>query len=567
MAEASISLDEENFNCCLCMHLLKDPVTLPCGHSYCMACINEFWDKQETFDCPLCRASFEPRPDLRRNNILTEVVQKLQQTHLQGSLYQCWDLSSSEGQDVECDSCVGEKKKAVKSCLTCLASFCDDHLQAHRESAAFKKHTLVAAFRNLQETTCTKHNKLLEVFCRNDQRLICSQCLLDKHKGHNTVSVQEEWEEKKKCLADLQRKYQNRQETREKILLQLKELMESFKHSTQAAVEESEKIFGELIQSIEKRRSEVTEMIRAREKAELYQARGLLEQLEKEIVEINKKHTDLDKLSHTKDYVELLQKSQVVYTDTETNDAIKIALNKEPPFEKFMTSVLELKKQMESFCEDGLKTIFKSVNYKFITDAEPETREDFLKYARVLSLDPNTVNNNLLLEECNTKVISDGMSHSYPDDPERFTYWQQVLCKQNVSQRSYWEVEVCGENGVSLAVSYKAIQRTGCEKDSRFGHNGESWRLVCYPSKYRFWENDNQIEISGPASKRIGIYLDEKAGTLSFYSVTNKMILIHKVKTRFSQPLYPGFGIGSDSYAKLCIYASSNDTGEISKKK
>uniref|UniRef100_A0A3B1KJJ9 Tripartite motif-containing protein 16-like n=1 Tax=Astyanax mexicanus TaxID=7994 RepID=A0A3B1KJJ9_ASTMX len=523
MAEASISLDEENFNCCLCMHLLKDPVTLPCGHSYCMACINEFWDKQETFDCPLCRASFEPRPDLRRNNILTEVVQKLQQTHLQGSLYQCWDLSSSEGQDVECDSCVGEKKKAVKSCLTCLASFCDDHLQAHRESAAFKKHTLVAAFRNLQETTCTKHNKLLEVFCRNDQRLICSQCLLDKHKGHNTVSVQEEWEEKKKCLADLQRKYQNRQETREKILLELKELMESFKHSTQAAVEESEKIFGELIQSIEKRRSEVTEMIRAREKAELYQARGLLEQLEKEIVEINKKHTDLDKLSHTKDYVELLQVSYL----------------------HLFTSVTQVDNNSPT---DGLKTIFKSD-------------------ARVLSLDPNTVNNNLLLEECNTKVISDGMSHSYPDDPERFTYWQQVLCKQNVSQRSYWEVEVCGENGVSLAVSYKAIQRTGCEKDSRFGHNRESWRLVCYPSKYRFWENDNQIEISGPASKRIGIYLDEKAGTLSFYSVTNKMILIHKVKTRFSQPLYPGFGIGSDSYAKLCIYASSNDTGEISKKK
>ncbi|XP_072552114.1 E3 ubiquitin/ISG15 ligase TRIM25-like isoform X2 [Salminus brasiliensis] len=565
MAGASISVDQEHFNCSICLQLLKDPVTTPCGHSFCMSCINGFWDIETCYKCPDCREPFSPRPDLRRNNMLAEVVRTLQ-----GSTSKSWDLPISEGQgqDVECDSCVGEKRKAVRTCLTCLASFCDDHLQPHLQSAAFKKHKLVSAFRNLQENTCSKHdNKLLEVFCRTDQSVICSLCLMDNHKGHNTVPVQEEWVEKKR-FADLQVKYQSRLEKREKILLELNKLTHSFKCSAQAAVEDSERIFSELIQSIKERSSEAAKLIRAREKAELEYAVGLQEQLDKEKAEINKKRSELDELSNTTDYIHLLQRCQFVSADLQANDDdLKMALNKEPPFEDFKTSVLELKNQMENVCVDGLKNISKSVNYRIITDAEPETREEFLKYARQLTLDPNTVNDHLLLSDCNTKVTSDGMRHHYPDHPERFTYWQQVLCKESVSLRSYWEAEVCGENGVSVAVSYKGIKRNGFETDSRFGHNGESWRLVCYPTKYKFWENNNQIDIPGPASKRIGVYIDVKAGTLSFYGVSNKMTLIHKIRNKFTQPLYPGFGIGSDSSASICLYASSGATGQSLKKK
>ncbi|KAI4892530.1 hypothetical protein NFI96_024698 [Prochilodus magdalenae] len=566
MAEASISIDQEYFNCSICLQQLNDPVTTPCGHSFCMVCINSFWDSEQVYSCPQCREAFTPRPVLRRNNILAEVVRTLQQAKLQDSLPDCLDFSSIEGQDVDCDFCMGKKKKAVRSCLTCLASYCDAHLQPHHESATFKKHKLVPAFRNLQERTCAQHDKLLEVFCRTDSRVICSLCLLDKHKGHNTVSVQEEWMEKKKHLEGLKMKYQNRHEERETILLELKELMESFKSSAQAAVEDSEKIFTDLILLMEKRRSEATELIRACEKAELDKAVGLKEQLEQEIAEVNRKQTDLQQLQlQTNDYIHSVQRSQFFCADLETNGAVKVAFNHQPAFVNFKTSLVQLKKQLESICTEEWKNISENVNHQIILEPEAETREEFLKYAREITLDPNTVNYYLLLLECNTKVISDSQRHSYLDCPERFGYWQQVLSKQRVSLRSYWEAEVGGENGVSIAVTSKAIKRKGSELESRFGHNAESCRLVCYPTKYNFWHNNKQIEIPGPTYRRIGVYLDEQAGTLAFYGVSNKMNLIHKVTIKFTLPLYAGFGVGSGSYANICMYASSGATGKTSK--
>lgn len=174
-----------------------------------------------------------------------------------------------------------------------------------------------------------------------------------------------------------------------------------------------------------------------------------------------------------------------------------------------------------------------------------------------LFLDPNTVNASLGLSNNNLQVACANKPYEYPDHPERFTSWQQVLCKPSVPPRSYWETEVEGENGVSIAVSYKSINRRGSEQESRFGHNAQSWRLVRYPGKYNFWQNNTKIPVSGTGANRIGVYLDQKAGTLSFYSVSNKMTLIHKVTTTFTQPLYAGFGIGTGSSAKICLHVSA----------
>lgn len=174
-----------------------------------------------------------------------------------------------------------------------------------------------------------------------------------------------------------------------------------------------------------------------------------------------------------------------------------------------------------------------------------------------LSLDPSTANYYLGLSNDNKHVACEDKGFEYPEHPERFTGWHQVLCKQRLLLRSYWEAEVDGENGVSIAVSYKDINRKGSVKESRFGHNAQSWRLVRYPKKYCFWQNDTKIDVSGPISKRIGVYLDQKTGTLSFYSVSNKMNLIHKVTTTFIQPLYAGFGIGTGSCAKICLQVSA----------
>ncbi|KAF4092048.1 hypothetical protein AMELA_G00016500, partial [Ameiurus melas] len=189
MAEASISVDQDEFICPVCLDLLKDPVTIHCGHSFCKVCINDCWDQEDksgVYRCPQCRDTFTPRPVLRRNNMLAEVVEKLKKTEVQAaSPPYCY---AGPG-DVECDFCTGRKHKAVKSCLMCLASLCETHLKPHLEIPGLKKHKLVKASGNLQEKICSVHEEVLKIYCRTDQSLICYLCMTDEHKSHDTVSV------------------------------------------------------------------------------------------------------------------------------------------------------------------------------------------------------------------------------------------------------------------------------------------------------------------------------------------------------------------------------------------
>lgn len=183
MAEANISLDQDQFNCLICLDLMKDPVTAPCGHSYCMVCINNCWNHQRRmYSCPHCRESFSPKPVLRRNNMLADVVQKLK-TKLEAS------TSSLAGPgDLECDFCPGRKRKATESCLTCAATFCESHLRSHIESPALKKHKVVKVTK-LQEKMCSQHDEALKIYCRTDQSCICYLCMLHQHRGHDTVAA------------------------------------------------------------------------------------------------------------------------------------------------------------------------------------------------------------------------------------------------------------------------------------------------------------------------------------------------------------------------------------------
>ncbi|KAL0146638.1 hypothetical protein M9458_057978, partial [Cirrhinus mrigala] len=161
--------------------------------------------------------------------------------------------------------------------------------------------------------------------------------------------------------------------------------------------------------------------------------------------------------------------------------------------------------------------------------------------------DLNTVNKRIRLSENNRVITRADTVQSYPDHPDRFDL-PKVLCRESVCGRCYWEIECSGD--VDISVSYKSISRKGSDNECLCGH--QSWCLNCYPDRYFFKHNNTVTDLPVTStSRRIGVYVDVSAGTLSFYSVSDTMSLIHTVQTTFTQPLYPGFGVYHGS-VKLC---------------
>uniref|UniRef100_UPI003AACA6C7 stonustoxin subunit alpha-like n=1 Tax=Centroberyx gerrardi TaxID=166262 RepID=UPI003AACA6C7 len=182
-------------------------------------------------------------------------------------------------------------------------------------------------------------------------------------------------------------------------------------------------------------------------------------------------------------------------------------------------------------------------------------KTDLLWYAFDLNMDSNTVERLLELSDGNKMAIFQG-KHPYPDHPERFDYYQQVLCREGLTGRCYWEVEWIGF--VSLAVAYKGTDRKGASGACLLGGNDKSWSLK-YSNDgegdiFSAFHDGKETPVTGSSAgiKRIGVYLDWPAGTLSYYRVSsNTLTHLHTFRTKFTEPLYPGF------YVELpCCYVS-----------
>ncbi|XP_044045341.1 E3 ubiquitin-protein ligase Midline-1-like isoform X2 [Siniperca chuatsi] len=186
---------------------------------------------------------------------------------------------------------------------------------------------------------------------------------------------------------------------------------------------------------------------------------------------------------------------------------------------------------------------------------EQRLKPGLRKYACELTLDTNTVHRNLKLSDDNRKVTLVREKLPYPDHPERFDHYYQLLCRNGLTGRCYWEVE--WEGRVDISVSYRGIRRSGNSDDCRFGGNNQSWSLMCSDDGgYSVWHNNRRTVLSSSSiSHRAAVYVDCPAGTLSFYRVSSDTLIhLHTFNTTFTEPLYPGFGFWfwSGSSVSLC---------------
>ncbi|KAM7368381.1 hypothetical protein PAMP_014603 [Pampus punctatissimus] len=552
MEQKGDQLDRETFCCSICLDLLKDPVTIPCGHSYCMSCIKNFWDEEDQrklYSCPQCRQAFTPRPVLRKNTMLAALVEQLKKTGLQAAPA---DHCYAGPEDVACDVCTGRKLKALKSCLVCLASYCEKHLQPHYDAAPLKKHKLVDPSEKLQENICSRHDEVMKMFCRTDQQSICYLCSVDQHKGHDTVSAAAERTERQRELEVSRQNIQQRIQHREKDVKLLQQEVEAVSRSADKAAEDSEKIFTELIRLIQKRSSDVKQQIRSQQETEVSRVKELQEKLEQEITELKRRDAELEQLSHTEDHIQFLHNYPSLSQLSEPTDSSSINIRPLRYFEDVTAAVSELRDKLQDTLRDKWTNISLTEGDVLLSEAEPKTRAGFLKYSCKITLDPNTAHTRLLLSEGNRKATFMSQQQSYSSHPDRFTVYHQVLSRESLTGRCYWEVERSGGGGdVGVAVAYKNISRVGGSDKCLFGFNDKSWCLYCHINSYVFRFNNIKTLISGPVSSRVGVYLDHTAGLLSFYSVSETMTLLHRVQTTFTQPLYAGLYLYSGVTAEF----------------
>ncbi|XP_058491148.1 tripartite motif-containing protein 16-like [Solea solea] len=564
---AGVQLQRETFCCSICLEPLKDPVTLTCGHSFCMNCIKDHWDSEEQkrmYSCPQCRKIFISRPELLKNVMLADLVEELKKTGLHTAPA---DHCYAGAEDVACDVCTGRKLKALKSCLVCLASYCEEHLQPHHHSPALKKHKLVEPSKNLQENICPRHNEVMKMFCRTDQQCICYLCSVEEHKDHDTVSAAAERTDKQRELDLSREEVQQRLQDRDRGVKVLQQERKTLTLTADKAVEDTDKIFTEMMGLLQRRSSDVKQQIRSKQETEVRRVTDAEKKLQQELTELKKREAELKQLSLTHDHNQFLLNYHSLSALSPSTHSSTIHVRPLRHFEDVTAAVAKVRCQLQDVLTETWTNISLAVTEVdvLLTEPEPEprpqpkTRAELFRYLQEIKLDPNTANTRLLLSEGDRKVTVMKEDQSYPHHTDRFTGWcHRVMSKESLTGRCYWEMEWTGRGGVCVAVTYKNISRSGRSRECGFGFSDKSWALVCKQKSCTFVHNSIVADVSGGLSSRVGVYLDHRAGLLSFYRVSNTMTLLHRVQTTFTQPLYAGVWF---------YYPSPGDTAEIYKLK
>ncbi|KAM9500109.1 E3 ubiquitin-protein ligase TRIM39-like [Clarias gariepinus] len=512
MASSSSVLCEDQLQCSICLDVFTDPVSTPCGHNYCMICLKEFWDSSLHSHCPVCKEEIPKCPKLRVNTFISELAASFKKS-VQVKSSSAADQQPSKNKRVLCVYCIEE---AEKSCLHCGVSFCNIHLVPHKTTAKLMKHKLMDPVENLVDYICQKHERPLELFCRDDQTFVCQFCIEGDHRTHNTVPMKEF------------RKIKTQEEVREMIQKHLNKIKE-IKHSVEVNNKNTEKekadvveIFSALMRCFERSQAELLKVMEEKQKAAERQAEEFIKDLEQEITELKRRNTELEQLSHTEDHLHLLQIYPSLCSPPHTQDWTDVTINSRLSVGPLVRIKLHktFNKEMEKLIEIEIKTS--------------------QQYAVNVTLDPKTVNPMLFLSNDRKQVRYRGIRQNLPDNPKRFDWRYAVLGKDGFSSgRIYYEVVVKGKVEWHVGVIRESINRKG--KFTVSPKNGFWTIYMENKNKYKALEPSPVTLTLKQAPQKVGVFVDYEEGLISFYDVDAKSNIYSFSGQTFTEKLYPIF--------------------------
>uniref|UniRef100_G3Q7T8 E3 ubiquitin-protein ligase TRIM39-like n=1 Tax=Gasterosteus aculeatus aculeatus TaxID=481459 RepID=G3Q7T8_GASAC len=524
MASANYGPSEDQFLCSICLDVFTDPVTTSCGHNFCINCINEHWNTSDQNLCPMCNKDFITRPDLRVNTMFSEMVVQFRQSAQQKASSSSSEQQESKPGEVPCDVCTGTKVKALKSCLVCLLSYCETHLEPHLTMSGLKRHQLMDPVENLEGRMCTKHDKPLELFCKSDQTCVCMLCTILDHKNHEYVPLKDEYEEKKvelkKTEAEIQQMIQKRR-------VKIQEIKHSFDLSEEDAGREKAEgvqVFTDLMESVERGLKELLKTIEEKQEATKKQAEAFIRELEEEISELMKRSAEVEQLSLSEDHLHLLQSSNI-HQPPPTKDWTEVSVC--PSYEG---TVVRAVSQLEETLSKKIKKWF----------AELKTVQMF---AVDLTLDPETAHPRLILSDDGKQVKDGDVKKNLPNNPERFSSWLCVLTNQNFSSgRFYFEVQVEGKTEWYLGVIRESVNRKGFISLSP----QDGYWIICLINGNEYLALDDPPVVLSVKSRpqKVGVFVDYEEGVVSFYDVEAAALIYSFTGCSFTEKLFPFFSPG-----------------------
>ncbi|XP_040210630.1 tripartite motif-containing protein 60-like [Rana temporaria] len=497
---ASADLRQE-LDCSICLTTYTDPVNLRCGHNFCRVCIDRVLDTQGGsggYSCPECREEFRDRPVLHRNITLRNIVETFRSTQLE------------EGKTgIFCTYCIHSPVPAVRSCLHCEASLCDNHLRVHSKSP---EHVLTDPTTSMENRKCSIHRKLLEYYCTEDSACICVSCRLDgEHRGHKVETLDEASENKKQKLRHVLQKLMTEREETEKRVQSLQDRRRKVQEKSAGLTERVTALFIELRRHLEDLEKRVRRNISSQE--ERISLSDLIHQLEIKKEDLSRKMEDIEELCNMTDPLTVLQESDTGdLCDTEEGDNEDRERHDRLLHDGGDLDVSGISHTLHT----GLSDMIKEVNVFF-----------YIQEASDILLDVNTAYNYLQISDDMKTVSWSDIKQNRPETPERFQSCVQVLSSQRFSSgRHYWEVDVRESEYYCFGMCYPSIERGGGWQ-SGIGNNKKSWGLGRYIGDYYLMHDKKQIIISPDlSSNRVRISVDYEAGQLRFVKGFAEMLTL-----------------------------------------
>ncbi|XP_038128804.1 E3 ubiquitin-protein ligase TRIM39-like isoform X1 [Cyprinodon tularosa] len=516
MANASVQTSdfslEKNLTCSICMEIFSDPVTTPCGHSFCSKCLECSISVHHVNDmCPLCKKHLSKAPDV--NIVLRDIAQQMKTT--------ISNRSSGDAGEVVCDVCTEPRQKAKKSCLVCLASYCSDHLVNH-SAERLKGHKLVEPLQNLDARACLIHGRSLELYSKTQQKSICVRCL--EGSQEEVVSNEEAWLEKKTQLENTKRALEERIEIRKTKMEEINAALKESKDLIENEWWDIESVFSALVVIVEAAQHKALKPLANRRDEMEEDAKNLKEELEGEIKKIEKTISELDDVSGFEDHILFLQKYPSVSVHDDMKDWTDVKLDNTLSFgsmrEISTTMLRDIQQELKKLDTIELKRL-----QKFSVDVE---------------LDAQTAHQRLIISPNGKEVKDGGEIQEVADSTERFDVFGSVLGLNSLTTgKSYWEVKVNNKTGWDLGVARGSAGRKGKLKLSP---DHGYWVLVHY-------EEENYAAMMNPPiglsleekPETVGVFVDYEENLLSFYDVTTQSHIYSFTDCLFKDEIFPYF--------------------------